>query len=91
MTKDEMDFLNHLFGVLGYDTSDDAPPIYQQFYDRYKEVLKEFENGENVEQVKKVRKLTTFDMLSVEEKRKRWREYNRVRNEKLWAQRKKRK
>jgi hypothetical protein len=91
MTKEEKEFLKHIFNVLGYDTSDGALPIYQQFYDRYKEVLKDFENKENVEQVKRVKKLTTFDMLSQEEKRKKWREYNRVRQDKIWAQRKKRK
>lgn len=82
MTKDEIEFLKHMFDILGYDTSDGAPPIHEQFYERYKEQI---ENPVVIE------KKPTFNELDIEEKRRRWKHYNRVRQEKLWEERKKRK
>jgi hypothetical protein len=82
MTEEEKDFLQRLWDILGYDTSEGAPPIHEQFYQRHKDKI---ENRFVIE------KEPTFLELDIEEKRRRWRQYNRVRQEKLWEERKKRK
>jgi len=83
MTQEEKEFLDRLWVILGYDTSEGAPPIHQQFYQRYKEQIDK--------SAVVVEKEPTFLELDIEEKRRRWRQYNRIRQEKLWEQRKKRK
>lgn len=39
MTNDDTEFLNHIWHVLGYDNSEGAPPIHEQFYQRHKSVF----------------------------------------------------
>ena len=39
MTEKEAEFLKHIWNVLGYDTSDGAPPIHEQFYERHKDII----------------------------------------------------
>lgn len=67
-----MEFLEHMWNVLGYDTSDGAPPIWEQFNERHKDVL----NREQPEPEPHI----SFENLPIEEKRKRWREYNKIRH-----------
>lgn len=39
MTNDDTEFLNHIWHVLGYDNSEGAPPIHEQFYERHKDII----------------------------------------------------
>jgi len=85
MTKQEKKFIKHLMEVLKYDTSDGAPPLHNQFYERHKE---------SIEQKKREYKENhiTFSELSIDEKREKWRQYNEQRvlkQYKLWEQRQK--
>jgi len=73
MTNDDADFLNHIWNVLGYDTSDDAPPIYEQFYERHKDIIQKVKPKETHRN--KMKNMTD------EERREYFRQKNRERIE----------
>lgn len=75
MNKEEKEFLEHLWKVLNYDTSEGAPPIHQQFYERHKEALSRAVNTNEIKEA-----VIPFEDLPIEEKRKRWRQYNKTRH-----------
>jgi hypothetical protein len=77
MTDDDKQFLIALFTQLGYDVSDDAPPIHEQFYERHKE---------SIQKAKKVWNDTS--KLTEEEKKERLREFRRRHAEKIRKNRK---
>ena len=77
MTENDKQFLIALFTKLGYDTSDGAPPIHEQFYERYKEAI---------QKAKKVWNDTS--KLTEEEKKERLKEFRRRHAEKIRKNRK---